>query len=139
MGTQLNPYLHFDGNARDALEFYADVFGGSAELSTFGEFQPPDSPGADLVMHGQVSAPNGFVLMGADTPPGMSFSGAAGYAVSLSGDDEAALRGYWDRLSDGGSVSMPLEKQVWGDTFGQVTDRFGIPWMVNIAGERPGD
>jgi PhnB protein len=135
MGTLLNPYLHFDGNARAALEFYAEVFGGSAELSTFGQFAPPDSPGADRIMHGMVTAPNGFVVMGADAPPEMGSSAAAGYAISLSGDDEQALRGYWDRLSEGGTVSMPLEKQVWGDTFGQLTDRFGIPWMVNIAGE----
>jgi PhnB protein len=134
MGTLLNPYLHFDGNAREAMEFYASVFGGTATISTFGEFMPEGSEGGDRVMHAQVEAPNGFVVMGADTPQEMASAAPSGYAISLSGDDETALRGYWDRLSEGGSVSMPLETQVWGDTFGQLTDRFGIPWMVNIAG-----
>jgi len=54
---------------------------------------------------------------------------------SLSGDDEAELKKYWEQLSDGGTVTMPLEKQMWGDTFGMCIDKFGISWMVNIAGE----
>jgi PhnB protein len=135
MGTVLNPYLHFDGTAREALEFYASVFGGEASITTFESFMPEGTEGRDRVMHGQVEAPNGFVLMGADTPQDLAPATASGYAVSLSGDDERALRGYWDRLSEGGTVDTPLETQVWGDTFGQLTDRFGVPWLVNIAGQ----
>ncbi len=56
--------------------------------------------------------------------------------ISLSGDDSDDLRGYWDKLADGGQVMMPLEKQMWGDEFGMLADRFGISWMVNIAGEQ---
>ncbi len=71
--------------------------------------------------------------MGADTPPGMEHSPGNNFSVSLSGDDEDELRGYWEKLSAGGSVSVPLEKQMWGDVFGMCTDRFGISWMVDIG------
>jgi PhnB protein len=74
--------------------------------------------------------------MASDTPPGMTFSAGSQIAISLSGDGDE-LRGYWDRLSDGGQVHVPLEKQMWGDEFGMCQDRFGIGWMVNIAGEQP--
>ena len=71
--------------------------------------------------------------MGADTPEGMTRNAGDNITVSLSGDDAEALRGYFEKLSDGGNVMMPLEKQMWGDEFGQCTDRFGIPWMVDIV------
>ncbi|GAB2762104.1 VOC family protein [Streptomyces bullii] len=134
MSARLNPYLSFAGDARQAMEFYKDVFGGTLRFNTYGEFGQPDSPMADKIMHGMLETPSGFTLMGADTPtddhrPGNNFS------VSLSGDDDAELRGYWEKLSAGGSVSVPLEKQMWGDVFGMCTDRFGVPWMVNISEE----
>jgi len=72
-------------------------------------------------------------LMGADLPPGMEYDPGNTIAVSLSGDDIDELRGYWARLVDGGTVSVPLEKQMWGDEFGMCTDRFGVAWMVDIA------
>jgi PhnB protein len=133
MASQLNPYISFAGNAREAMEFYRDVFGGSLTLSTFGEFGQQDSPDADKIMHGQLETDNGFVLMGADTPSGMEHQRGTNIAVSLSGDDVQELRGYWERLSEGGAVSVPLEKQMWGDEFGMCEDRFGVGWMVNIA------
>ena len=71
--------------------------------------------------------------MGADTPPGMETNPGDNITISLSGDDEQELRGYWDKLSQGGTVTVPLEKQMWGDLFGQCTDQFGIPWMVNVG------
>jgi PhnB protein len=131
--SHLNPYISFAGDAREALEFYTSVFGGTLRLNTFGEFGADDSPESDKIMHGQLENDRGFVLMGSDTPPGMEHNPGDNISVSLSGDDAAALRGYWDRLSDGGTVSMPLEKQMWGDEFGMCTDRFGVPWMVNIT------
>ena len=137
MSTLLNPYLSFDGNAREAMEFYRTVFGGDLTLSTFGDYGPSDQPGADKIMHGQLRAGEGLVLMGADTPPGMEFTRGTDVALSLSGEDEAELRRYWDQLSDGGTVAVPLEKQMWGDLFGMCTDRFGVSWMVNI-GEQQG-
>jgi PhnB protein len=130
----LNPYISFRDNARQALEFYRDVFGGNLNVNTFGQYGDPNSPGADNVMHGQLDADNGFTLMAADTPPGMDFNeGAGNMTISLSGDDEQELRGYWDKLSDGGTVTMPFEKQMWGDLFGMCTDKFGVPWMVDVV------
>ncbi|MFI5495681.1 VOC family protein [Actinoplanes sp. NPDC051859] len=135
MSSRLNPYLSFpDGTARAALEFYHSVFGGDLRISTFGEYGAPDPAIADQIMHGMLEAPNGYTLMGADTPPGMTHTPGTNIAVSLSGDDADELRGYWTKLSDGGTVTMPLEKQMWGDEFGACKDKFGIEWMVNIAG-----
>ncbi|MDX3522624.1 VOC family protein [Streptomyces scabiei] len=136
MVSRLNPYLSFDGDARQALEFYREVFGGELTLNTFGAFGSPDAPGADKIMHGMLETPSGFTLMGADTPPGMEYAPGSSFSVSLSGDDEAELRGYWEKLSAGATVSVPLDKQMWGDVFGMCTDRFGVPWMVNIGEPR---
>ncbi|HET9518429.1 MAG TPA: VOC family protein [Actinoplanes sp.] len=133
MTSQLNPYISFDGNAREAMEFYQSVFGGELTISTFGEFGTPDPSIADQVMHSQLRSPSGYVLMGSDTPPGMTYSPGTNITISLSGDDNDELRGYWDKLSATGTVSVPLEKQMWGDEFGACVDRFGIPWMVNIG------
>jgi len=133
MPSRLNPYISFTDNAREALEFYKEVFGGSLTLNTFAEFGQQDSPDADKIMHGNLQTDSGFVLMGADTPAGMEHKPGTNVAVSLSGDDADELHGYWDKLSDGGTVSVPLEKQMWGDEFGMCEDRFGIGWMVNVA------
>ncbi len=136
MATRLNPYLSFPGNARDAMEFYKGVFGGTLVMNTFGEFGSDDAAYADKIMHGQLETDSGFTLMGADNPPGTEHSPGNNFAVSLSGDDADALRSYWSKLSEGGSVSVPLEKQMWGDEFGMCSDRFGIAWMVNIGAPR---
>ena len=133
MTAQLNPYLTFPGTAREAMTFYKDVFGGELTMNTFGEFGA-EGEGNDGIMHAQLEAPGGMVLMASDTAPGQGEGFRAGdhMSVSLSGDDEA-LRGYWDGLSQGATVTMPLEKQMWGDEFGMLTDRFGISWLVNIG------
>jgi PhnB protein len=136
MASRLNPYISFAGDARAALELYQRVFGGNLTVSTFGDFGEKDAPGADGIMHGQLETDRGFTLMAADTPPGMEHQAGNNIAVSLSGDDADELRGYWEALSADGTVTLPLEKQMWGDEFGMCVDRFGIPWMVNIAGER---
>ncbi|MFE7775370.1 VOC family protein [Streptomyces sp. NPDC057445] len=133
MASRLNPYLSFGGDARQALEFYEEVFGGTLALNTYGESGQAATPDADRIMHGMLETPSGFTLMGADSPPGMEHTPGNNFSVSLSGDDAAELRGYWEKLSAGGSVAVPLEKQMWGDVFGMCTDRFGIPWMVNIS------
>jgi PhnB protein len=137
MTSRLNPYISFKDNARAALEFYQGVFGGDLAISTFGEYGDPSQPGADGIMHGQLESPAGYTIMAADTPPGMEHNPGTNIAVSLSGDDASELHGYWDQLSSGGQVQVPLEKQMWGDEFGMCVDQFGIGWMVNIAGERP--
>jgi PhnB protein len=134
MASRLNPYIQFKDNARSALEFYRDVFGGELNISTFGEYEGESGAGADGVMHGQLDSPSGYTIMAADTPPGMDHNPGTNMAVSLSGDDADELRGYWDKLSAGGQIQVPLEKQMWGDEFGMCVDQFGIGWMVNIAG-----
>ena len=134
MASQLNPYLNFNGNARQALEFYTSVFGGKLNVSTFADFgTPKDAPDAGKIMHGQLETSAGYTIMAADTPPGMEYQGMHGFGVSLSGDDGDTLRGYWEKLSAGGTVTMPLQKQAWGDEFGMITDQFGVPWLVNIS------
>ncbi|MGH3662616.1 MAG: VOC family protein [Micromonosporaceae bacterium] len=133
MASRLNPYMSFDGNAREAIEYYKTVFGGDLHLNTFGEFGGPDTPGADKIMHGMLETKSGYTLMVSDTPPQMEHHPGNNITVSLSGDDGDELRGYWTKLTDGGTVAMPLEKQAWGDEFGMCIDRFGIQWMVNIS------
>lgn len=133
MASRLNPYISFAGNAREAMEFYERVFGGSLTLNTFGQFGEQNSPHDDKIMHGMLETDSGFTLMGADTPPGMEHNPGNNIAVSLSGDDADELRGYWEKLSTDGTVSVPLEKQMWGDEFGMCMDQFGVAWMVNIG------
>ena len=133
MTSRLNPYISFDNSARQAMEFYRNVFGGDLTMNTFGEFGQADSPDADKIMHSQLETDSGFTLMASDTPAGMQRNPGDTITISLSGDDADTLRGYWEKLSDGGTVTMPLEKQMWGDEFGMCVDKFGIPWMVNIT------
>lgn len=133
MPSRLNPYLSFDGDARQAMEFYAEVFAATLHMNTFGEYDAQGTPDADKIMHAMLETEDGFTLMASDAPPGTDLTVGDNFAVSLSGDDAEELRGYWTQLSEGGSVTMPLEKQMWGDEFGMCTDRFGVPWMVNIA------
>jgi PhnB protein len=115
------------------MEFYQGVFGGNLTLNTFGEAGAQDSPDADKIMHAQLETDSGFTLMSSDTPAGMQRHPGDTITISLSGDDADELRGYWEQLAHGGTVTMPLEKQMWGDEFGMCVDQFGIPWMVNIS------
>ena len=133
MTSRLNPYLSFPDTARQALEFYRGVFGGELTLSTFGEAGGAEGPDADKVMHGQLETPAGYTLMASDTPAGMETTVGTNISLSLSGDDVDELRRYFAELSEGGTVTMPLEKQMWGDEFGMCLDRFGIVWMVNVS------
>ncbi|MFC8348590.1 VOC family protein [Streptomyces sp. NPDC057280] len=138
MASRLNPYLSFEGTARQAMEFYQEVFGGTLALNTYGDFGQADTPLADKIMHGMLETPSGFTLMAADAHPDMPNTVGTNYSISLSGDDDTELRGYWEKLSADGSVSVPLDKQMWGDVFGMCTDRFGVPWMVNITAAAQG-
>ena len=136
MGTRLNPYISFKDTAREAMSFYADVFGGELTMSTFAEFGATDDPAeADQIMHAQLETPDGMTLMAADTPSWMEYQPPAGISVSLSGDDGGRLTGLWEGLCEGGNVLQPLTPSPWGDTFGMCTDRFGITWVVNISGD----
>lgn len=131
----MNPYLAFRDTARAAMEFYQSVFGGELNISSYADIpaMETDPSEADKVMHSMLVADNGIVLMAGDMPNAMTDSPLNG-SISLSGDDDATLRGYFEKLSAGGEVTVPLEQAPWGDSFGQLTDKFGINWMVNIAG-----
>lgn len=133
--ARLNPYISFRDNARQAMEFYQGVFGGTLTMNTFGEYGTPPGSEADKIMHGLLETDEGFTLMSSDTPSEMEYNPGTNIAISLSGANDEAdrLRGYWDKLCTAGTVTMPLEKQIWGDEFGMCTDKFGIGWMVNIA------
>lgn len=134
MKTLLTPYIGFKDNARQAMEFYHSVFGGKLDMTTFAEGGvPADMGDPNLIMHSMVEADNGLTFMAADTPSHLEYKPGENISISLSGDNEEELRGYWDKLADGGTVSQPLEKAPWGDTFGMLVDQFGIHWMVNIG------
>ncbi len=128
--TQINAYLNFDTEAREALSFYQSIFGGDIELNTFGEFGM-EGEVADQVMHSSLTTPD-FVLMASDTPPGMTRVPGRTVSMCISGEDEEQLQRWWDQLTDGGEVGMQLEKQMWGDVYGDVVDKYGVQWMMNI-------
>ncbi len=134
MQSKLNPYLGFKNNAREAMEFYKSVFGGKLDVQTFKDLHASQGPNEDnLVMHSMLEADNGITFMASDTPSRMEYKPGTNFNMSLSGDNESELRGYFEKLSEGGKVTMPLEKAVWGDTFGMCIDKFGINWLINIS------
>lgn len=134
MQSRLNPYISFKDNARQAMQFYQSVFGGKLSISTFKEYGASEDPSeGEKVMHAMLEADNGIVFMAADTPNSMAYQEGARISMSLSGSNEAELRSYYEKLRSGGTVVMPLEKAPWGDTFGLVTDPFGVDWMINIG------
>jgi PhnB protein len=135
MTTRLNPYLGFRDTAKEAMEFYQSVFGGELTRSTFAELHASDDPAeADKIMHSALVTDGGLVLMASDTPNRMPYTPGDNYSVSLSGENEAELTGYWQKLSADGTVIEPLTRAPWGDMFGMCKDRFGVSWLVNIAG-----
>ena len=138
MVTRLNPYITFGGNAREAMEFYRTVFGGELDVNTWAE--QPGMPGSspdmnDKVMHAMLTVSDSVTIMGADMPDHPGPKGAP-ISVSLSGEDEDQLRGWWDKLSDGAEITAPFEKAPWGDIFGMCVDKFGVNWMVNVSGDQ---
>lgn len=137
MQSNLHPYISFKDETREAMEFYKSVFGGRLTMSTFKEYQASQDPSEDdKIMHSMLEAENGIAFMAADTPNEMEYRPGTNMSMSLSGDNEPELMGYFQKLSSGGTIAMPLEKAPWGDSFGMVTDKFGINWMVNITGPK---
>jgi PhnB protein len=134
MATAAIPYITFAGNAREALTFYQSVFGGKVEISTFGDFNVPGVP-ADGVMHGALTTDE-FAVYGSDAMVTGDLDDANRIRIAIAGDDLDTLSGSFDALAQGGSVVTPLEKQVWGDTYGEVVDQYGIAWMFDIGGTR---
>ncbi len=138
MPTRLNPYLNFKDNTREAMEFYRTVFGGKLEMNTFKEFNASQDPSEDdKIMHAMLDADNGITIMGADTPKAMEYKPGNTFSMSLSGENETELRAYFEKLAEAGTVTMPLEKAAWGDTFGMCLDRFGVSWLVNVNSGAP--
>ncbi|MEX2534563.1 MAG: VOC family protein [Trueperaceae bacterium] len=128
----LTPYLMFDGECREAVGFYREVLGGELELQTYGEVDPSAAANLkDRVMHSRLSG--GRVELMAGDVPGGGPLGTGKVQLALSGTDEQTLRTIFDALSTGGKVGVPLERQMWGDLFGAVSDRYGVDWMVNIS------
>ena len=137
MQSKLNPYINFQGQAREAVEFYKAAFGGTLTMSTYKEGGVPHDPSeANHIMHAMLTADNGIVLMVADTPSGMEYKPGTNISLSLSGDEETQLKGYWETLSAGGTILQPLAMAPWGDTFGMFIDKFGINWLVNITAKK---
>lgn len=136
MVSRLDPYLSFRGEARAALVFYQQVFGGELTLSTYGEVGAvgPEGPAPEAVIHGMLETDAGFTVMAADSAPGEHRPDGSFVALGLSGDDGDELRVYWERLSESGTVTVPLERQMWGDEYGECRDRFGVTWLVTITG-----
>lgn len=135
MTSQLNPYMHFRTEAREAMTFYHQILGGDLVMNTFGEFGATGDDGVDPngIMHAQLDTALGYTLMASDAPPGMEANLQAGnVTICLNGDDDE-LRGYFERLMEGGDVAVPIARQMWGDEFGTGTDKFGINWIVNIS------
>ena len=133
MSVQLNPYLNFRDNTREAMEFYRSVLGGELDVMTFGDVggggdEFPD----DGVMHAFLRTEDGLELMASDGHD-PDAAGPDRVSLSLSGDDAPRLTRCFEQLAEGGAVDVPLDEQVWGDTFGQVTDRYGLRWLVNIG------
>lgn len=133
MPSILNPYINFRGETREALEFYQSIFGGTVVANTFADFGAADEPYADQIMHGQLDTDEGYTIMASDMPPGMELTTGTNITIGLSGDNAETLRRYWAGLTAGATISTELAPQMWGDEFGQLTDKFGIAWLVNIA------
>ncbi|WP_167476646.1 VOC family protein [Nocardia arthritidis] len=135
MTTKFNPYVIFWGNAREAMEFYRSVFGGTLTLTTYGELGRQHPDGADKIVHSVLATDIGFTFMGADAPPEIPQASSTKIALFMSGSD-ADIRGYWKQLSDGGTVLDPLAKQDWGNEKGACMDSFGTTWLVEIVEPR---
>lgn len=137
MPVKINSYINFDGNARQAMEFYQTVFGGELFADTFSSYASEEMPvveiDRDKIMHAFLKGDNGIELMAADIPTGSPVPKDSKVWLTVNGDDEQLLRGYWNKLIEAGEIMMPLEKAPWGDTFGMLTDRFGINWMIDIG------
>lgn len=133
----IHAYLIFDGQCADAFRFYADVLGGELMVMTFG-----DSPVCDDVapehrsrtMHASLNR-DGQLLMGSDTMPGHPYEGIKGCHISIQADDMAHAERVYRALSAQGSVEMELQKTFWAEGFAMLTDRFGVPWMINFSGD----
>jgi len=133
--AQLSPYLQFSDKCREAMSFYQACFGGELNIQTVGESpiaaeMPPEAHGT--VLHSQLTARNGLILMASGMTGQDEVHQGNNVHLCLACDSEEEITTLFSRLSTGGSVHHPLEKSFWGATFGEVTDKFGIHWMLNF-------
>ncbi len=136
MSITVTPHLNFRGNARQALEFYRSVFGGELILTSYADMGNTEPAEADRVVWGQVSADNGFRIMAYDVYDHLPWDqGKDPFFVSVRGSDSDELDGYWSKLADGATVTVPLAPSQWAPLYGMLTDRFGITWVLDIQAE----
>ncbi|MDN5726187.1 MAG: VOC family protein [Propionibacteriales bacterium] len=133
MTSRLNPCLLFDGNAREAMTFYQSVLGGDLEIGTAADFgaADPAETDDDKVMHSTLNTLDGYTLMAWDAPDRVAHRPGNNVAVFIGGTGEALTR-HFVGLAESGTVTLPLDKQPWGDVAGSLVDQFGITWMFNI-------
>ena len=133
--VNLNPYLFFDGNCREAMQFYQNIFGGELTVQTFGEIDKsaPETI-KDRVMHANLMG--GEVEFFASDTMDSGPLGTGKISMTLHGSDEEKLRSMFEQLSEGGKINQALEKQVWGNVYGDLTDKYDVSWMVNIGTEK---
>jgi PhnB protein len=133
MTATLSPYLNFDGNTAEAMRFYQSVLGGDLYLQTFGDAGAAQNEAEkNLTMHAALTS-DAMTVFASDGRPGQPPVVGDNVHLSINGNDAEKLTGYFNGLAAGGQVVMPLAKQFWGDTFGMLTDKFGMHWMVNIS------
>jgi PhnB protein len=138
MQPALVPYLNFNGNAAEAMRFYKSVLGGELKMQTFGEAKMAGKPEEkDLILHADLKN-DALSFMASDTQPGQPATFGNNVNMSIAGSDNGRLTEIFNGLAKGGKVDMPLAKQFWGDTFGMLTDKFGVHWMINIAAQSQG-
>ena len=132
MKGQATPYLMFDGNARDAIEFYKEVFqGGEVVIQTYGEADYPTPPEADeRIIHAQFKKDD-FLLMISDAFPGNPIQGGNNISLALDFESEDEIQKIYDALSQKGTVHMELQDTFWGAKYAKVKDPFGIIWDLN--------
>lgn len=138
---QITPYLNFDGNCREAFEFYANVFGGKPDIMSFADSPVRNEIPAEArnrVMHAHLAV-GSATLMASDIMPGMCIAQPGTCNVALMIDDVEKAEKAFSMLAEGGEVRMPFEKTFWVERFGMLVDRFGISWLINGGKARTTD
>jgi PhnB protein len=135
MTVQVTTHLNFNGEAREALAFYAEVFGGETTVVTYGELAGVTDPEkAHKIIWGQVTSKTGFRIMAYDVQPERSWHpGENTFYVSLRGSSQDEVTAYWQSLSAGANVLQPLGPSAWAPLYGMLKDRFGVTWIVDVA------
>jgi PhnB protein len=136
MPVRIDAYLFFPGCAREAMEFYRGVFGGTLTVVRRGEVDP-SAPDAEKDLTINATLDTGELCLRASDRSDSTKEPQTRVGLTLLGTDEAQLRKAYDDLSSGGTQDNPLEKVFWGDIFGSLTDKFGIHWQVNIGNALP--